>query len=149
MKRVLILGCAPDASGNAWTLPPDCVLISASPAVSELLAETERRYTEAIDYVAGGWDAIHERIDRAARWSDRAPWLDDWSHLIADTVRVDFFWAEVARRIVEVERPAVVLVQRPIESHPCGESLGTIAAALELLGAAFEWFEWWTQSRGE
>jgi len=146
MRRVLILGYVDDAVsrlGDACAGPTDCRLIGLSPAISECLRERRLPHVSVLEYVGSTeWEAIHEEIGRVLQGLSAnvrdVNWLDDWSHLIVDEARALVFWSQVARRILDVEHPAEVFIQKPLESHSSHHALISIASAYRLLGQQVE-----------
>jgi hypothetical protein len=146
MGRVLVLGYVSDAIaglGDERGAAADWRLISLSPTVSDYLRTVGLPHVSVVEYVTVvGWEAIHEEIAGVLRGlSADLPddaWLDDWSHLIVDEARVLFFWSHVALGIVDVERPSLVLIQEPLESHSSYLALSSMAAACMLLGQPVE-----------
>jgi hypothetical protein len=142
MRRVLVLGYVGDAVvrlGDEVARSADWRLVSLSPAVSDYLRTANVPHVSVVEYVGViGWEAIHEEIAGVLRGLSADPpdaaWLDDWSHLIVDEARVPFFWSHLAHRIVDVERPSLMLIQEPLESHSSYLALSSMAAACRLLG---------------
>jgi hypothetical protein len=144
MQRVLIIGRVSGALRRG--APAECKIISVSPAVSEILTEAGVAHASVLEYwqAPESWDEIHRMIApllAAGGEAPPAPWWDDWSHLIVDEARVDFFWWQEALRIVEVERPSAALVQEVDETHASYRTLRAIARAFELLGVPTESWE--------
>ena len=149
MRRVVILAQVPDAAVLRATLgKSDACVISLTPRLSEQLDDAEILSRPVSDYIDDdGWEDTHAELWRtlSGQGGDLPPalppWLHDWSHFLVDELRADLFWAHVAKRIVEMESPMELMVQRvSAQDGPAG-GLSALAAAFDLLGHGWSYWE--------
>jgi len=149
MHRVLILAQLPPAAALRDPLGDSggCV-ISLTPWLSEQLDAADISSRPASDYAeTDDWEDIHAEL-----WSALAgqgggvppsmpAWLHDWSHFLVDELRADLYWARVAKRIVELESPMELMIQRVSSQDGPAGGLLALTAAFDLLGQRWSYWE--------
>src|SRR5262249_41520297 len=148
MRRVVILAQLPHAAARCALGDSDGCVISLTPWLFEQLNNAEIASRPASDYAErDDWEDIHAELWRVlAGQAGDVPrsmpaWLHDWSHFLVDELRADLYWARVAQRIVDLESPTELLIQR-ISPHdaPAG-GLSALTAAFDLLGQRWSYWE--------
>lgn len=139
MRQVLILATPPDPAdmpGAGWRV------VSTSPWLSARLDAAGVDHRRAVDYgPPTDWQALHAdaagclaALARRGAAPPDAAWLDDWSHLLVDELRVPLFWYRVARGLLRAERPRAIHVQRFDPSSGASAAMAALTLAFETLG---------------
>jgi hypothetical protein len=146
MRRVLVLGAPPDVGRvRAETIGGDsCRVIGITASVCERLAAAGIAARVAGAYAGrDDWDCIHGRAARllfAADDGDAAAWRDDWSHLLAEQLSADLFWASAASGIIARERPSAIWLQPVGVGDGACAAMAALASAFDALGR--RWSPW-------
>jgi|SRR6185369_9989460 len=149
MRRVVILAQLPDPSALRGALgDSDGCVISLTAWLSEQLDDADITSRPVSDYVEiEDWEDFHAELWRALAGQAGSappsipPWLHDWSHFLVDELRADFYWARVAQRIVELEAPMELMIQRVSPQDGSAGGLSALAAAFDLLGQRWSYWE--------
>jgi hypothetical protein len=149
MRRVVILAELPDRAFLRGALgDSDGCVISLTPWLSEQLDEADISSRLVSDYAdTEGWEDIHAELWRALAGQaggvapSLPPWLHDWSHFLIDELRTDLYWARVAKRIVDLDSPTELMIQRVSPQNGPAEGLSALAGAFDLLGQRWSYWE--------
>jgi hypothetical protein len=137
--QVLILATPPDPAripGAGWRV------VSTSPWLSARLDAAGIGHRRALDYgPSSNWQALHAEaagclaaLARRSLAPPDADWLDDWSHLLVDELRVPLFWFRVARGLLRVERPHAIHLQTIDPASGAAAAMAALALAFAALG---------------
>jgi hypothetical protein len=143
-RTVLILFDASPASAELFRLSVGQRVLCLGARLAEQLAEDGRSVpTVELPPEAESWRALHRQAERALQELrvgsvSESSARSDWSNWLAAEASLDLAWAELARQVVEAERPTRILLHEPLAEHPLAPAHVVMAEAFLRLGVPVE-----------